>query len=69
MSEAITVTIAPDKATFSMVDGQWSQTLPIDQLPAQIMFYRRLYDRENKRYAKFYAPTVKALIKAQLELT
>lgn len=37
-----TVTLSPDRTTATMSRGQWSQTVPVADLPKQRAFYAKL---------------------------
>lgn len=46
---------------FRLDVGGWSGQYPVADLARWAAFYRRLRDRREGRYARFYAPTVEAL--------
>lgn len=50
-----------DGQSFTITLSAWSGTYPVDALPDQLKFYRRLRDRKNGAYAQHYEPTVRAL--------
>jgi hypothetical protein len=56
-----TARLSEDRSRFTLAAGGWSGTFPVDQLDAQLSFYRGLRDRKGGRYAAFYEPTVVAL--------
>lgn len=58
---APTVTMEPCGASFRHASDTWDIVLPLDRLPTWIGFHRRLRDRQNGRFARFYADDIKAL--------
>jgi hypothetical protein len=47
-----------------MARGKWSQTVPVDQLPKEVAFYRKLA-KIGLKQAVCYLPWVDAIIEAQ----
>lgn len=66
---SISATITADFAHVALRGRQWSETFPIDRLPAKIAFYEGLRDRKGGAYAEHYAPTVDELRRAQKVIT
>lgn len=62
---SISATITADFAHVALRGRLWSETFPIDRLPAKIAFYEGLRDRKGGAYAEHYEPTVRALRRAQ----
>lgn len=50
-----------------MSRGNWSTRFPIEDLPTQLAFYRRLRDRRAGQFASTYAPDVRVLEALQAE--
>ena len=53
--------IAADMAHVAMRHGAWSHTITLADYPRWLAMYRALRDRQQGRFAKFYAQPVQAL--------
>lgn len=56
-----TASLSEDGRTVLLALTNWQGTFPVENLPAQLAFYRRMRDRKGGRYAAFYQPTLDAL--------
>ncbi|MDP2047585.1 MAG: hypothetical protein Q8K33_01645 [Cypionkella sp.] len=50
-----------DKSVVIFTSGDWRMRMPVAQLPDWVRLYRRLRDRENGKYSKFYIQPTEAL--------
>lgn len=55
------VVLSDDGQHFTLTQGAWSGTYPLEDLPGWRRFYQRLHDRKAGSYAAFYALTLAAL--------
>lgn len=67
MTATLSVTIGSDLSSATLRGRRWQMTCPISDLGRWLAFYQGLRDRENGRFARFYAPAV-AAIEAALKL-
>ncbi|MGP9790678.1 hypothetical protein [Roseinatronobacter sp. NSM] len=61
----LTATVTADGQHIHLRGRKWAETFHASQLPCKIAFYESLRDRRAGEFAETYAPTVKALLRAQ----
>lgn len=64
----LTATLSKDRHRVVLVKQMWRLDCPIADLPRWITLYRDLHDRQDGRFARFYAADLLVLERLQKDL-